>query len=117
MRNIDDLVRVNRLVLEVYGSYSVVNWPLLQGAFYSRRLTQNFKKLYAQFSSPLAELIDILKQDGKCHGATSDIASRIIITGLAHSASMFHSGYFKCTRHEFALNTAKFMSGFLNFVP
>ncbi len=115
--SIDNLMRINKLVVDVFENYSMVNWALLQGTFYSPELVQNFGELYNQFSLPINKIIDSLKKKGKCKGVNTNVASRIIITGLCYSASMYTAGMIKCSRNELALNLSKFLSGFLNFTP
>ncbi len=115
--SIDDLMRLNNVVIEVFENYSMVNWALLQGTFYSEELAEYFKALYHQFSLPINKIIESLKKEGKCEGVNTNVASRIIITCICYSASMFTAGIITCSKNELMLNLAKFLSGFLNFVP
>ncbi len=114
--SIDDLMRINNVVIEVFENYSMVNWALLQGTFYSKELSEYFKILYHQFSLPINKIIDSLKKQGKCKGVNTNVASRIIITCICYSASMYTAGIITCSKNELMLNLAKFLSGFLNFV-
>ncbi len=113
--SIDELLGIITLIIDIFEKYSVVNWALLQGFLYSDELADNYKALYNQFSAPVSHKIDNLKGQGKCRGVDAVVASRIIITNLSYSASMYNSGIIKCSKQELAMNMAKFLHSFFNF--
>ena len=75
----------------------------------------HFKSLYHLFSQPINDTIDALKKKGKCRHVDADMASRILITGIAHSAGMYNANFIQCSKNELALNLAKFIFRFLNY--
>lgn len=115
--SIDDLIRLNSIVIEVFENYAMVNWALLQATFYSEALTRYFKDLYHQFSIPINKTVEELKKKGKCRGVNTEIASRIIITCICYSASMYTAGVIPCSKNELKLSLAKFLARFLNYIP
>lgn len=115
--SIDDLMRLNNIVIEIFEHYAMVNWALLQATFYSEALTRYFKDLYHQFSLPVNKTIEDLKKQGKCGGVKTEIASRIIITCICYSASMYTAGIIPCSKNELQLSLAKVSTRFLNYIP
>ncbi len=113
--SIDELVRINSQVIEIFNEYARVNWAVLQGSYHSKELSNNFNMLTDLFSSPISEKIKHLNKNGKCLGVDTGIASRIIIACISYTSAMFNAGKMKCTRHELALNLSKFIFGFFNY--
>ncbi len=113
----DDVVRINSIVINIFEKYSSVNWALLQGAFYSKKIGKNYRLMFTQFSQPIIKKIDELKEKGKCKGVDSLIASQIILTTVSYSSFLHNTGLIKCPKHEFAVNMGKFLYYFLNFIP
>lgn len=112
--SIDELVRINYQVIEIFNSYALVNWAILQGSYHSKELAENFKMLNDLFSISIASKIKTLKKTGKCKGVDPDIAAKIIIVCISYTSAMYNAGKIKCSQHELALNLAKFLFGFFN---
>ncbi len=113
--SIDDLMRANNLIIDIFNNDPMVTWIWLQGVFYSPGLAWNFKALYRQLTVPINKAINSSKKEGKCKNVNTQTASSIILTGLCYSSALYTEGFIKSSKKELSLILAKFICAFFNY--
>jgi AcrR family transcriptional regulator len=113
---LEELMRISTLVLDLFDKYSSFSWTLLQGAFYSEKLSRFYGQMFIQFSEPIQEKILEQQQDGACQGLDPLITAEIILTTVSYSIFMFFGGLIHCSREVFSDNMGIFLYSMLNYV-
>jgi AcrR family transcriptional regulator len=113
--SIAELIKACTQVVNLYDT--PYTWALLQGFFSSERLLHNYSHIFSLTSVPLAEKINLLKNQGRCPDVDPTITAQILITTILYAAFLRNLGALECSKEEFALNMAWFLYYFLNYSP
>lgn len=113
---LEEVLRISTIVVNIFDKYSSFSWTLLQGAFYSEKLSRFYGQMFVQFSKPVQEKIIEQQQEGACPGLDPLITAEMILTTVSYSIFMFFGGFIRCPKEIFADNMGIFLYSMLNYV-
>lgn len=113
--SLDELIRISSVIINIFDKYSSFSWTLLQGVFYSEKLSRFYEQMFVQFSKPIQEKITEQQQDDACQGFDPLVTAEIILTTVSYSIFMLFGDFIDCSKDVFSQNMGIFLHSMLNY--
>lgn len=110
------LAELGKACMQIINLYDTpFSWALVQGLFSSERLMNDYRYIFTLSSTPLAEKLAQLKEQGRCPDVDPHITAQIFLTTVLYATFLRNLGALECSKEVFALNMSWFLYYFLNY--